>query len=748
MKSRKCSGLLIGALLVLLLAGGPFLMGDAVEKVVKKDNAEAKEAAKDKTGEAKAQQDGGQLHYEVTVTATRQKQDTFEIPNPVSVVNQKKIREKAPNNITELLTELPGVDVNGVGANQARPMIRGFRGQRILLMEDGVRMNNSRRQQDFGELPGLVDVSEVAQVEVVRGPASVLYGSDAIGGVVNMITSEPEYDFEGTEIHGSFGYRYSSADKQNKGVASISGHMGKLNFKLSGNLRKADDYQGPSGSFGNITLADDTTVVDSGVKDHGLNFLVSYHFSKKNQLSFKYSNYRAEDTGFGYVDPEVYDPGASRIQILYPMQKYQKYTLRYINRELNFLLADHVNFTAYHNLNQRNLNTDILVPFNNPRMPPGAAINIQTENYTDVSTYGLRLEFNKGFKNQTFTYGIDYYIDRTENTDKSSVVMLGFGPPHPTVDTTPQVPNARYGSLGIFLQDNISLFKKVSLILGMRYQNVRAKTRATEGLEQEPGQSTDNTLVGAANLIYRATDQLRLVFTMGRGFRSPNLIERFFHGYTPDGSAFQSRNTDLKSETSLNFDIGFKYRFKGIYLEGTYFNNTVYDGIRIEKTGAMISNLPEYRNVNVDKLRMYGYELLAGYRFGFGLSFTANYTDIKAKDLTSERPYGGDTYSSKFNFSVHYEHPKKWFRLGYYLRINGDQKDIPLVDNPIGDIVPGFTVHSVSAGVSLFRDSGFPQYLGIIIENLTNTLYSEFSNASFFRPAPKRQVVLTWSMRF
>jgi hypothetical protein len=97
---------------------------------------------------------------------------------------------------------------------------------------------------------------------------------------------------------------------------------------------------------------------------------------------------------------------------------------------------------------------------------------------------------------------------------------------------------------------------------------------------------------------------------------------------------------------------------------------------------------------------------------------------------------------------VRYDHPKRLFWVGYDLRINGEQKDVLLVQNPIGDIIPGFVVHSVSAGITLFKNSSFPQHLGIIIGNLTNVLYSEFSNASFFRPAPKRHIVLTWSTRF
>jgi len=341
------------------------------------------------------------LYYEVIVTATRTKRDTFETPKPVSVIDRQKIEEKAPNNVTELLLEVPGVDVNGVGANQSRPIIRGVRGTRILLMEDGIRMNNSRVSQDFGEIPALVDVSEVDRVEVVRGPASVLYGSDAIGGVVNIITRLPEYDPEKTEIHGNLGYRYSSADKQNKGTVNLNGNIGKLGIMLSGNIRKAKDYSAPAGTFGELELADDAPVNDTGVKDYGINLQLNYKLSKENQISFKYQYYKAEDAGFGNVDPTLYGAFPMVFQILYPLQDYQKYTLKYENNKLDFLLADNLSFTGYYRDNERNVEQNLSLPFG-----PGITYNWYQETFTDVSTTGFRLEFNKSAKKHLFTYGV------------------------------------------------------------------------------------------------------------------------------------------------------------------------------------------------------------------------------------------------------------------------------------------------------------------------------------------------------
>ncbi len=704
-----------------------------------------KNSEKDKKKENKDKE----LFYKMTVTATGTKKDTFDIPKAVSVVTDKEIKEKAPNNVSDLLLNMPGVDVNGVGSNQSRPVIRGMRGQRILLMEDGIRMNNSRRQQDFGEIPAILDVSGVKRVEVVRGPSSVLYGSDAIGGVINIITKLPDYDIKRKEVHGSLGYRFSTSDSQNKFTANINGNIGRFGFMISGNYRKSEDYVAPAGSFGDIVLANDTTVYDTGVKDGGINFLLRYKMKDRIDLSLKYEYYSAKDAGFGYVDPNDYSPGDPEIKIRYPMQKVDKYTFKYENSAMDFVLADHIGFTAYVRGNERELANDIFVPFGIPAFSD-AGISILTENYSDIKTTGFRLEMNKTLGKHLISYGSDFFVDTTKNTDKNIVQIVGFPfPTFPEVDTTPLVPNASFKSIGFFVQDDISLFNRTSLILGIRYQNVNAQTKATPGLEGESlYNSTDDTVVGAVNLSYGITDNLNLVFSVGRGFRSPNLIERFYNGPTPEGGAFQSRSTDLNAETSLNFDFGFKFRSRIHFLEFTYFYNTIFDGIRISPTGNSIIGLPEYKNVNVDKLRMEGYEVSGGVYLDFGLSVSMNYTKLDSDNLGDPETPFVDTYSSKFNFNIKYVNPGKFFWLSYDLRINGEQKEVQLGDNPIGNTIPGFTVHSLSAGVRLFRNGKFPQRIGITAGNLTNTLYSEFSNASFFRPAPKRYLVMTWSLNF
>jgi outer membrane receptor protein involved in Fe transport len=659
-------------------------------------------------------------------------------------VNQKKLQEKSPNNISELMPELPGTDIVGAGTNQGRPVIRGLRGQRILLLTDGIRLSNSRRTQSFGELPALVDVSGLERVEVVRGPASVLYGSEAIGGVVNMITRAPIYNRAGTNIAGNLGYRFSSADKQHKGFVNLNGNVGNFGFMLSGSYRKAENYMAPAGSFGNITLSEDTPVNDTGVKDNSLNLYLGYRVSQHHDLSFRFETYSAQDAGFGYVNPAVYAPGDTKIQLLYPEQKMQKYTLKYENRGLNFIMADGLSLVGYYLKNKRTFDTNIEMS-----LFPGAGMNIQSSNFTDVNTIGSRLEFTKVlFNSHILTYGVELFRDSSENTDTNTTTMFGFGLPLQQVDTSTRVPNANLLSAGAFIQDDISLFKRSSLILGLRYQYVHARTKETPGIEGPLVDSKDSTFVGSASFIYGVTDDLKLVLSLGRGFRSPNLPERFFQGVTPDGSGFQLQNTELEPETSFNVDVGFKYRLKNFYVESSYFRNMIYDGIQIAPTGEMLGHLVKYKNVNVDKLKLQGVEVLGNFDFDFGLSLTGSYSYITSENLTNPELLNADTYGSRVNFNVRYSFPNDLFWVEYHVRHNGDRKDVDLGNNPIGAVIPGFTVHSLRTGVTFFKKSGFPQQFGLVIGNLTNILYSEFSNASFFRPAPKRHIVLTWNARF
>ena len=678
----------------------------------------------------------------VTVTATRTEKDVHSAPVAVSVLDSADIREAAPNTAADLFRNLPGLDVTGVGTNQTRPAIRGQRGQRILLLEDGIRVGNSRRQQDFGELPAIIDVTSIDRIEIVRGPASVLYGTDAIGGVVNLISDGvPPRGFDG--VGGTVGYRYGSADAQQRPSGQVHMRSGRYAARVRAAWRDTDPYDAPAGRFGDVSLDDATRVNDSGVRDQTQSVVAGFDLTSRQRISAKVERYAARDAGFGYVDDAALGGDGTRIRILYPEQDVNRFSAGYSASGIGSALADRIETRVYLFDNDRVFDQDIFVPFG----PPGAGVAVQTHNVTDLRTTGLRAEATKLLGGVLLTYGLDAFRERSRNTDSSMTTVTGFGPPQSSSETRPNVPNATLRSAGAFAQGEVGIGERLTMIVGARYQDVRAETRPTEGHDSTIA-STDRTVVGAANALVNVAQGVNLVGSIGRAFRSPNLVERFFDGPTPEGSGYQQPNTTLEPETSINIEGGVKVRRGLLGLEAFVFRNTISDGIRIEATGDSVGPFPAFRNVNVDKLRFSGVELSADVSLPYGWVVGGSWTRLETKDVNRPDAPVGDTYSSKLTGELGYRSSAGRLWATYLVRHNGEQKDIVVGTSPVGDVLPAFTVHALRAGVRLFERGGVTSSVAVSVENLTNELYAEFANASFFRPEPERSVTVSWLLGF
>jgi outer membrane receptor protein involved in Fe transport len=458
-------------------------------------------------------------------------------------------------------------------------------------------------------------------------------------------------------------------------------------------------------------------------------------------LSARAEHYTARDAGFGYVaNSDLGLADAPTIQITYPDQDVSRYSLGWRATSLGTAVADRVEVTAYLQDNTRHLDLDVFIPFGRG-LPPTAGVTSQQRNWTDMRTLGFRAEATKLLGGRTLlTYGADAFQDRSDNTDSSLTTVTGFGPPQSQASTRPQVPNASFRSAGVFAQGDVRVADRVSVIVGGRYQDVLAKTRSTPGISDPPSESKDQTAVGAANLLVRAASGLNLIASVGRGFRSPNIVERFFEGPTPEGSGYQARNPDLDPETSVNVDVGARWRRGAFFAEGFVFQNNVHDGIAIAATGDTINRLPVYQNVNVDKLRFRGAEITAGARALRGFDLAANFSRIQSKNVTDPNSPVGDTYSRKLVFDAAWHPVVNRLSLGYTLRHNGEQKDVIAGTSPVGAVLPAFTVHDIRAEAGLFERGRSRTSLLFRVNNLTNELYAEFANASFFRPEPMRNV--------
>ena len=682
---------------------------------------------------------------EVSITATRPQRRVFNVPQAVTILDSMQLRQRVAGSAVSVFTELPGVDLIGVGANQLQPSIRGQRGQRVLLLDNGLRLSNSRRQSDFGELPALVDPSTLSRTEVVRGPSSVLYGSDAIGGVVNLIGGGLPWGTEGRTLHGALRYGYAGSADESRPSGSVAGREGRLAFRADASFRSADDYTAPAGSFGDVTLAEDVPVRASGVDDRSLGFGLGWAFSERHRLFARYSNYHAEDAGFGFLDPADYESDGSKVEILYPYQNVNRYTVGWMGRNLGFALADRVDVSAFAGDNQRNLDNNLAFPAG-----PGSTILIETRNYTDLNTLGGRVELARLFGGRhNLTYGLDISRDRSENTDSSATYLDVGGPePMPLAGSgTPNVPNADLRMLGVFAQFDWAVAQRVTLTLGARYQDNEARTRETPGLDDPLVTSNDRALVGAANALVALTPDLNLVAAVGRGFRSPNLIERFFNGPAPEGNGFQESNPDLDPETSVNVDLGLRFRQPMWFVEGFVFRNEITDGIRAEATGDSLGGFPVFRNTNVEEVRVLGVEVAGEVALG-RVTAGAGFTWLDEERLDEPTLPVGDTYRAKLTASLRYRQPGGRFWLGGTARHQGDSDEVELGGSPVGGELPSFTVLGLEGGIRVLDLGATRHTLTARLENVGNVLYSEAANTGFFRPSPGRQLHVGWTSEF
>ncbi len=742
-------------------------------------DAAATDEATDST-QAEEGDDTGELasfFASTTVTATGTERSAFEVSTPVSVINGDQIQRLQPENPADLLRTMPGVDVDGVGPNQARPVIRGLRGLRVLFLENGLRLNNPRRQTDFGEITALSDISDARQVEVIRGPASVLYGSDAIGGVLNVITRQPGFS-SGSRLAASLGLGYGSAGDRGNANAWVEGGEGSWAWRLNGSYRDSGDYDAPGGSYGNITLAGDTPVVDTGVQDSNFSGFLGYQIDESHQLSLRATRYRAEETGFGFVEPELLggEDEGFRIQILYPYQDFDRFNLGYTGTFAGGSLADSLDVQLYHQNNERELANNIDINIG-PIFPgaPDSEVLADTLNFTDLETLGLRVEAVKlaGDKH-LLTYGVEGYEDDSTNTDFSettSIIRFPF-PPFEIVDVMTDdianAPNATNRSYGVFVQDEILATDRLRITAGARYQVVETRAEATPGWDVTGLDFNDDAVVGSLNVSWGVTDYLRLVAGYGTAFRAPNLIERLFNGPTPEGAGFQILNPDLQSETSENIDLGLKYLRSNAVFELIYFRNDIQDGIIQyflspdevaalpqdvqDEIGALGSGVFVVQQRNIEELRWEGVEMVIGYRLENGISVGGNYTHLDGKRRDSTNPPTGDSVGDKYNAYVRWDRPtgrRVWAE--YRLRHNEDQKANLDPNEPpptVGLVLPAFTIHTLGAGVRLFETPSQSHDLTLIVDNLTDELYAEFSNATFFRPQPGRTYSVSYRMSF
>jgi outer membrane receptor protein involved in Fe transport len=699
----------------------------------------------------------GSIAEEVTVTATRTQISTEETAVPVSVVGREEIERKAINTVGDVFRTLPGTSTVNEGAFQVRPRIRGLDSNRVLILIDGERLNNSRTSTgQSGIESGLVDTSQIETLEVVRGSGSVLYGTDALAGTINIITRDtPARRENGFRFGGTLDTFYSSNENGRRGNLAVNGSNKFFAFRVAQSLERFDNYKAGDVEGAVIDpliapgITADGEVLNS--QSHGSNTQATTRFfiNDTNTLRLNYERRRAANIG---------SPGlVGNFNAFFPFSNRDKFSARYDTVNLTEQLA-RVSVSGYYQTQYRNFSNIITVSPAPPFFPGVYQFN-ETVTDTKTSGFDVQTDWTLGSRNN-LTAGASFFRDT--NTDRRLTVnsSTSFSPIQ-SINRSRSVPDANLTNYAFFAQNDFRLFNRLRLTGGFRVDKFQTNAEPTTGFGLPtgftPSQLEDLNLAGLTSglnvsatavtgdfgVVFNATENLILSARIGRSFRVPNLFERFF---TETGSVggFVVGNPNLEPESGINFDTSVKLRTSRFTSSFTYFNNfyknflstqTALDrlGVPITLPNGTLPNgtprprIPVFQTANIARARIQGFEaeVEAPIKISVGyLTPNGNFSYLRGDNLTDNTPL--NTISPfRTNAGVRWQNFAKNYFADYTARIVGKQTRLSPVfrQSNRGD-EPGFVTHNLSGGY-YFRRERFNFNVNVGVSNLFNRFYSE-----------------------
>lgn len=534
---------------------------------------------------------------EVVVTGTRTEKAEFALPYVADVIDAKAMQNvRLSRTVPEALRETPAVMVQKTSHGQGSPFIRGFTGFRTLFLIDGIRLNNSTFREGPNQYWSTVDPFSVERLEVVKGPGSVLYGSDAIGGMVNALTvSRSEYG-AGVDWDGRAYYRYASAEDSHTGHGEVSGSVSnRFGFHLGGSYKDFGDLEGGS---------DTGTQPMTGYDEWDVDGKLEYFLNPNSKVVLAHQAveqadvWRTHRTIFGksFHGTVV---GTDR-QHIFDQDRDLTY-LQYQGRELGSVVDAVTVSVSYQQQDER--------------LARVGSDGKQEQSGVDVDTAGAWVQLETLSAVGLWTYGVEYYRDWVDS-GSASVATNG------TVTTAIQGPvadDATYDLAGVFVQDDMPLGERVELILGARYtyahvEAQRVRDPVTGGVTSI--EDDWDTVVGSGRVLYKAdhADHWRLFAGVSQGFRAPNLSD-LSRLDTARSGEIETAAPGLEPERYINYEIGVKGQSANWSGEIAYFYTDIEDMIVRAPTGNTVNGLLEVTKRNAGDGFVQGVELSGRYRF-------------------------------------------------------------------------------------------------------------------------------------
>lgn len=462
------------------------------------------------------------------VTASRRAELVTDVAQGVTIVGPDELKFSVTP--MDALRGQTGTYFQSTTPGQSVVVVRGLKGSEVLHLVDGFRLNTTFFRNAPNQYVALVDGQALDRIEVVRGPSSTLYGSDAMGGVVQMLTEAPRYNSAEWENEGRIRSFYNTVDDSL--VTRVSASGGREGLSLTAGLTYQDANELESGGgetqpFTNYTSrAGDAKVVWAPADGHELTFSVQYLSQPRTP------RFDQLVPGFGQTEASAdlffFEPQERRFgQVIY---RGNVATAAWDDMEL-------------HLGNQRI--TD------ERRSRDRDSTDLDSEqNESDL--FGFTAQFGKGVGDHYLTYGMDYYADEVSAARQRLDISSGV-----QIDRAPRFPDgSSQDTFGIYIVDDYRPDDRLDLTFGLRYSDVSVDLPTAD---ERPGVTVDDSALTAnIGLRYGLTESVNLVTSYARGFRTPNVFDLGTFGSRP-GNRFNLPNADLTAETVDTFDLGIKW---------------------------------------------------------------------------------------------------------------------------------------------------------------------------------------------
>jgi hemoglobin/transferrin/lactoferrin receptor protein len=537
----------------------------------------------------------------IQVTATKRPESSLDIPAATTIATRAELAEAAMQTPMDALHGDVGTFVQQTTPGQGVIIVRGLKGSEVLHLVDGFRLNNAIFRNAPNQYIALVDGQSLDRIEVVRGPSSTLYGGDAMGGVVQMLTPNVSYSDRDWRWGGRLRAIAGSADDSLLGRAEIGGGNDRFAFALGATSQEVNDLRVGGGD----------TLPFSGLTARYGDFKFGARIAEGHELvlGLQYSEqprtprHDALVPGFGQTQPD------NAVFFFEPQQRRFAQLLWRIDAANALFDAGELRIGQQRIVDDRRTRA-----FGTP--------NLEPERNRDTST-GIAGQFGKDIgEHHHLSYGFEAYRETVESSRTRTNINSGV-----TTLRPPRFPNgSKMKSEAVYIADDWRV-GRFDLNSGLRYSrfDIEIPTIGTvPGVRLKP-----DDLTGNIGLSVELSEPLRLVANVGRGFRAPNIFDLGIFGPRP-GNRFSQPNPDLKPESVLSVDLGLKYGGERMSGELIAFRLRYRDKITSVLTGEVLpGGALVVQNLNLTRQDLWGIEAGARYRMespDLELYATATYT--------------------------------------------------------------------------------------------------------------------------